>query len=111
MALSTRGQGTNSADIDIGALSEVCFAGQGSLTGYGAGCALFWSGKKKDESRLSGVGFMFKTSIARKLQNLPVSHSHCLMSLRLPVRDRKLATVIDVYARTLQAETGVKETF
>ena len=96
MALSTRGQGTNSADIDIGALSEVCFAGQGSLTGYGAGCALFWSGKKKDESRLSGVGFMFKTSIARKLQNLLTGHSDRLMSLRLPIQDNKFGTVLSV---------------
>ncbi|WP_419612621.1 hypothetical protein, partial [Thiolapillus sp.] len=72
---------------------------------------LFWSGKNKDERRLSGVGFMIKTSIARKLQNLPVGHSDRIMSLRLPIQDNKFATVLSVYAPTLQAETGVKEAF
>ena len=54
---------------------------------------------------------MMKTSIARKLQNLPDGHSDCIMSLRLPVQDNKVATVLSVYAPTLQAETGVKEAF
>ncbi|WP_419609853.1 endonuclease/exonuclease/phosphatase family protein, partial [Thiolapillus sp.] len=98
-------------DIDIAALSEVRFAEQGSLREDGAGYTLFWSGKNKDERRLSGVGFMIKTSIARKLQNLPVGHSDRIMSLRLPIQDNKFATVLSVYAPTLQAETGVKEAF
>ena len=54
---------------------------------------------------------MIKTSIARKLQNLPVSHSDRMMSLRLPIQDNKFATILSVYAPTLQAETGVKEAF
>ena len=58
-----------------------------------------------------GVDFMIKTSIARKLQNLPVDHSDRIMSLRLPIRDSKFATLLSVYAPTLQAETGVKEAF
>ena len=33
------------------------------------------------------------------------------MSLRLRIQDNKLAVVVSVYAPTLQAETGVKETF
>ena len=33
------------------------------------------------------------------------------MSLRHPIQDSKFATVISVYAPTLQAETGVKEAF
>ena len=45
-------------DIDTAALSEACFPEQGSLTEDGAGYTLFWSGKNKDERRLSGVGFM-----------------------------------------------------
>ena len=73
-------------DIDVAALSEVRFAEQdslsevrfleqGSLTKDGAGYTLIWSEKNKDERRLSGVGVMIKTSIVRKLQNLPVGHS------------------------------------
>ena len=54
---------------------------------------------------------MIKTSIARKLQNLPVGHSDRIMFLGLPIQDYKFATVLSVYASTLQAETGVKEAF
>ena len=77
----------------------------------GTGYTFFWSRKNKDEYRLSGVGFMIKTSIARKLQNLPIGHSDRIMSLRLPTQDSKFSNVLSVYAPTLQAETGVKETF
>ena len=69
-------------DTDIADLSEVSFAEQGSLTERVAGHTFFWSGKNKNESHLSSVGFMIKTSIARKLQNLPVCHSDRNMSLR-----------------------------
>ena len=58
--------------IDIAALSEARYAEQGSLREDGAGYTLFWSGRNKHERRFSGVGFMIKTSIDRKLQNLPV---------------------------------------
>ena len=98
-------------DIDVDALSEVRFAEQGSLREDGAGYTLFWSEKNKDERRLIGVGFMIKTSIARKLQNLPVGHSDRIMSLKLPIQNNKFATVPSVYTPTLQAETGVKEAF
>ena len=84
---------------------------QGSLREDGVGYTLFWSGKNKNEHRLSCVGFMIKTSIARKLQNLPVGHSDRIISLRLLIQDNKLATVLSVYAPTLQAETEVKEAF
>ena len=78
----------------------------------GTGYTFFWSRKNKDEYRLSGVGFMIKTSIARKLQNLPIGHSDRLISQRLPFQDDKFATVLSVYAHlTLQAEIGVKEAF
>ena len=77
----------------------------------GAGYTLFWSGKKKDERRLSGVGFMIKASISKKLQTLPIDHSDRLLSLRLPIQDNNFVTVISVYAPSLQAETGVKVAF
>ena len=68
-------------DIDITVLSRVPFVEQGSLRADGAGYILFWSGKNKDKRHPTGVGFMIKTSIARKLQNLPVGHSECIMYL------------------------------
>ena len=54
---------------------------------------------------------MIRTSIARKLQNLPVGHLDRIMSLRLPIQYNKFAIVLNVYAHTLQAETGVKKAF
>ena len=96
---------------DIAALSEVRFGQQGSLREDGAGYTLFWSEKNKDERRLIGVGFMIKTSIARKLLNLPVGHSDRIMFLILPIQDNKFATLFSVHAPTLQAKTGVKEAF
>ena len=83
-------------DIDIAALSEVRFADQGSHREDGAGYTLFWSGKNKDERRLSGVGFMMKTSIAKTLQNLLVGHTDRIMSVRLPIQDNKVAIVLGV---------------
>ena len=70
---------------------------------------LFWSGKNKDEHHLSGVSFMIKTSITRKLLNLPVGHSDQIMSLRFPIQDNKFNSVLSEYTPILQAETGVKE--
>ena len=75
-------------EIYIAALSEVRFVEQGSFREDGAGYTLFWSGKNKNERRLSGVRFMIKTSIARKLQNLLVGHSDHIMFQRLPIQDK-----------------------
>ena len=98
-------------DIDIAALSEVRFAEQGTLVEHGAGYTLFWSGKGKDERRLSGVGFMIKNNVANRLQSLPVGHSDRLMSLRLPLKGNQFLTIISVYAPTLLAEPMTKEAF
>ncbi|KAK2571462.1 hypothetical protein P5673_004059 [Acropora cervicornis] len=81
-------------NIDIAAVSEVRFAEQGSLTEQGAGYTLYWSGKAKDDRRLSGVGFMIRNSIISRLDSLPVGHSDRLMSLRLPLLEDQYATII-----------------
>ncbi|XP_076467573.1 uncharacterized protein LOC143298578 [Babylonia areolata] len=98
-------------DIDIAALSEIRFAEQGSLTEEGAGYTLYWSGKSKTERRLSGVGFMIKSSIASKLHSLPVGHSDRIMSLRLPLTSNCFVSLFSVYAPTLQADAVTKEAF
>ena len=89
-------------DMCFAAVSEVRFAKQDFLREDEVRYTLVWSGKNKNERRLSGVGFMIKTSIARKLQNLPFGHSDRIMSLRLPVQDIKFATVLSVYAPSLR---------
>ena len=96
--------------VDIAALSEVRFADEGSLQEHGAGYTLFWSGKPETERRLSGVGFMIRSSIASKLENLPTGHSDRIMSMRLPLKNGH-ATMLSVYSPTLQADPTEKEKF
>ena len=98
-------------DVDIAALSEVRFSEEGSLQEQGAGYTLFWSGKPAAERRLAGVGFMLKTSIASKLENLPTGHSDRIMSMRLPLKNKQHATLFSVYAPTLQADPAEKDMF
>ncbi|KAL8580882.1 hypothetical protein ACOMHN_039582 [Nucella lapillus] len=47
---------------------------------------------------------MVKTSIASRLHSLPVGHSDRLMSLRIPIQENGFATLIRMYAPTLQAD-------
>ena len=98
-------------NVDIAALSEVRFPDEGSLQEHGAGYTFFWSGKPATEKRLSGVGFMIRTSIASKLENLPTGHSDRIMSMRLPLKSKQYATLFSVYAPTLQAEPAEKDKF
>ena len=78
---------------------------------HGARYTLFWSGKPAKEKRLSGVGFMLKTSIALKLENLPSGNFDRIMSMRLPLEKKKYVTLLSVCAPTLQAEPAVKNNF
>ena len=98
-------------DVDIAALGEVRLPEEGSLQEHGAGYTLFWSGKPATERRLAGVGFMVKTSIASKLENLPTGHSDRIMSMRLPLKNKQYATLFSVYAPTLKAEPSEKDKF
>ena len=98
-------------DIDIAALSEVRLAERGSLTEHEAGYTFHWSGKSKEDRRLSGVGFMLKNTLASKLTSLPVGHSDRIMSLRLILQCNQFATIISVYAPTFRADPETKEAF
>jgi len=97
-------------NVDIAAVSEIRFPDEGSLQEHGARYTLFWSGKLS-ERRLAGVGFMVRTSIASKLENLPTDHSDRIMSMRLPLKNKQYATLSSVYAPTLQAELAEKDKF
>jgi len=93
------------------ALSEMRFPDEGSLQEHGARYTLFWSEKLSTERRLAGVGFMVRTSITSKLENLPTGHSDHIMSMRLPLKNKQYATLFSVYAPTLQAEFAEKDKF
>ena len=98
-------------NVDIAALSEVCFPEDGSLNERGAGYTLYWSGKPKGERRLAGVGFMMKDSIARKLDQEPTGHGDRIMSMRLPLLNKQHVTLFSVYAPTLLADPADKDRF
>ncbi|RXN24107.1 craniofacial development 2 [Labeo rohita] len=98
-------------NIDIAALSEVRLPDEGSLQELGAGYTLYWSGRPASERKLSGVGFMIKTSIASKMENLPTGHSDCFISMRLPLRRQQHVPSLSVYSPTLLAEPAEKDKF
>ena len=79
-------------DIDIAALDEVCLPEEGNLQKQGTRYTLFWSEKPAKNKRLSVVGFMLKTSIASKLENLPSGHSDRIMSMHLPLENKMYVT-------------------
>ena len=98
-------------DVHITALNEVCSPGEGSLQEHSAGYTLFWSGKSATERRLAGLGFVLRTYIASKLEDLPTGRSNHIMSMRLLLKNKQYATVFSVYAPTLQAEPAEKDKF
>ena len=95
-------------NVDIAALSEVCFPGEGSLHEHGAIDTLFWLGKPKIEGHLLSVDFMV---ITFRLENLPTGHSNCMMSMCFPKKNKWYAMLFSVYTPTLQAEPAEKDKF
>ena len=98
-------------NIDIAALSETRFPDSGCLEEVGGGYTFFWQGRRIDESRESGVGFAVRSSLTRRLTELPRGISDRLMSLQLHLTGRRFVTVISVYAPTLSCEESVKASF
>lgn len=80
-----------SLNIDITALSEVRLPREGSLQEYGAGYTLYWSSKPETERLLSGIGIMVRKNITSKLENLPLGHSDHIISMCLPLQNKKHA--------------------
>ena len=84
-------------NIPIVALSETRFADEGDLTEREAGYTFFWSGRKAEEKRESGVGFAILSSLVSKLDKPPKGINDRLMTLRLPLQGKKFATIISYY--------------
>ena len=87
--------------IDIAALSETRFAGDGQLTEKNY--TFYWKGKDENEPRMHGVGFTVSNSFFTQLTELPVGISERLMTLRVKLVDSRQATLISAYAPTLVA--------
>nr|VZI10270.1 unnamed protein product [Spirometra erinaceieuropaei] len=97
--------------VDIAALSETRFSEQGQLEEVGAGYTFFWSGRPRAERRDAGVAFAIRNDIVGRLPCLPQGINDRLMSLRLPLRGGKFATIISAYAPTMTNPDAVRDKF
>ena len=86
-------------------------ADEGQLTEVSAGFTFFWSGRKQEERRESGVGFAIKTSLVKNLEQLPKGYNDRLMVMHLPLSDKRQATLISAYAPTMTNSDGTKDKF
>lgn len=91
----------NRYDLDIAALSETRFSGEGHLIEMGCGYSFFWSGKPAGERRDGGVGFAIRTNLVEKLEELPSIVSDRIIQFRLPLACGRHATFVSAYAPTL----------
>uniref|UniRef100_A0A183TEK8 Endo/exonuclease/phosphatase domain-containing protein n=1 Tax=Schistocephalus solidus TaxID=70667 RepID=A0A183TEK8_SCHSO len=96
--------------VDIAALSETRFSEQGQLEEVEAGYT-FWSGRPKAKQCDAGVAFAIRNDIVGRLPYLLQGTNDRLMSLRLPLRRDKFATIISAYAPPMASSDAVKEKF
>ena len=84
-------------------IADVC-----QLTETGYGYTFFWKGKPADEAREHGVGFAIKSSLSKNLQEFPFGTSERIISLRLPLLQKRFITIVSVYAPTMDSpETNI----
>ena len=98
-------------DIQITALSETHFTGKCHFTEHGSGFKFFWSCHGADECHVSGVGFAVRTPLIPRLLSLAKGINDCLMTLWLPLSDKKQLTFISAYAPTMTSPEKVKKRF
>ena len=91
--------------------SETRLAEEGLLKEVGAGYTFFWSGRKKEEQRETGVGFAIKSHLISKLSGLPKGINDHLITLRLPLSGKRHATIVSAYAPTMTNPDEVKDKF
>ncbi|BHF58148.1 hypothetical protein SprV_0100109800 [Sparganum proliferum] len=80
--------------VDIAALNRTRFCEQGQLEEVGAGYTFFWSGHTNAERWDADVAFAIRNDIVGRLPCLPQDINDRLMSLRLPLRGGKFATIV-----------------
>ena len=95
--------------IEIAALSETRFEEIGEIKEVGASYTFFWSGRKSEERREAGVGFVIKSDLVRKLAGLLNGNNDRLMTFRLPLSGNKHATIVSAYAPTMTNPDEVKD--
>ncbi|VDM04006.1 unnamed protein product [Schistocephalus solidus] len=95
--------------VNIAALSETRFTEHGQLEVVAAGYTFFWSSRPNAERRDAGVAFAIWNDIVGRLPCLPQVINDRLMSLRLPLRGHKFATIISAYAPLITSSDAVKD--
>ena len=90
-------------NVDMAALSETRLSDVGELAE--ANYTFFWSGRAPNLKREAGVGFAIKTSLVPKAIN------DRLMTVQIPLSKKRCATLICVYAPTMQYSDEDKEKF
>ncbi|BHF67723.1 hypothetical protein SprV_0301075100 [Sparganum proliferum] len=95
--------------VDIDALSETRFSDQGELEEAGAGHTFFWICRPRSEKRDAGVAFAIRNDIVGRLPCLPQGTSNRLMSLRLPLRGGKFATIVSVFAPLMTSPDAARK--
>ena len=98
-------------EVEIAALSETRLAEEGLLKEVGAGYTFFWRGRKKEERREAGVGFVIKSHLFNKLSGHPKGINDRLMTLRLRLSGKRHATIVSAYAPTMTNPDEVKDKF
>ena len=99
----------NRYKLDMAALSETRLSDVGEAAE--ANYTFFWSGKASGLKREAGVGFAIKNSLVPKLMGKPKAINDRLMTVRLPLTKKRCATLISVYAPTMQYSDEDKEKF
>ena len=98
-------------NIDICALAETRFHGEDAIEESGEGYTFFWKGVDPGNRRLHGVGFAVRTSLLSNIQESPIGINERLMTWRIPLAKGRYATLLSVYAPTLDSDTDTKENF
>lgn len=97
--------------IDIAAISETRFPDTGQLTEIKSGYTYFWSGRKPNEKRESGVGFVIRSSLLSLIETPPIGFSDRIISTRLKLKCNKFLTVVSIYAPTMSHTSDSKDKF
>ena len=98
-------------NVDIAAISETRLADKGQLTEHGGGYTFFWSGHSSKERRKAGVGFAIKSHLTRRLAKHPEGVNDRLMTLQLPLSNKRSVTLVSAYAPTMTNPDDVKDKF
>ena len=97
--------------IDIAALSETRLAGKGELTEKSSGYSFSGSGHAPDDKGEAEVGYAIKTSCISKLACSSKGVNDHLMTMRLPLHEKKLTTITSTYTTTMTNTDETKDKF